>query len=111
MVARLLAAEKPAGHAVLLNVNMPKNEPRGVKVTRVGRHVYEERVLARLDPGGREYFWIGGKVIDYGDVRGSDKKAVDEGFVSVTALALEASSSEHVGMADLVAGPSAERAF
>ena len=67
--AGMLAVQRPAGHAVLLNVNFPSEEPRGVRVTRVGRHVYEERVIPRLDPGGREYFWIGGRVIDYGDVR------------------------------------------
>jgi 5'-nucleotidase len=107
MVARFLLAPRPSGHAPLLNVNFPKSEPRGVRVTRVGRHVYEEQVIPRLDPGGREYFWIGGRVIDYGDVRGSDKKAVDSGYVSVTALALEATSSEHIALASEVAGPNA----
>lgn len=107
MVARFLVASRPPGHAPLVNVNFPKSEPRGVRVTRVGRHVYEEQVIPRLDPGGREYFWIGGRVIDYGDVGGSDKKAVDSGYVSVTALALEATSSEHIALATEVAGPHA----
>jgi 5'-nucleotidase len=110
MVRRFLATEKPEGHSVLLNVNFPKQEPRGVRVTRVGRHVYEEQVIPRVDPGGREYFWIGGKVIDYGNVRGSDKKSVDEGFVSVTPLALEPTSVEHIATAVHVAGPRAQRA-
>jgi 5'-nucleotidase len=109
MVQRFLATPKPAGLAVLLNVNFPSDTPRGVKVTRVGRHVYEEKVIPRTDPGGREYFWIGGKVIDYGEVAGSDKKAVDEGYVSVTPLALEPTSPEHLGVAAQVAGPRAEQ--
>jgi 5'-nucleotidase len=104
MVARMLAAEKPPGFAVLLNVNFPVDTPLGVRVTRVGRHVYEEQVIPRVDPGGREYFWIGGKVIDYGAVEGSDKQSVDEGYVSVTPLALEATSSEHLDTATFVAG-------
>jgi 5'-nucleotidase len=108
MVDRLLRAQKPAGQAVLINVNFPKEQPRGVRVTRVGRHVYEEQVIPRVDPGGREYFWIGGKVIDYGEVPGSDKQAVDAGFVSVTPLALEPTSPEHLGTATFVAGPRAE---
>jgi 5'-nucleotidase len=111
MVRRFIETDKPnGGHSVLLNVNFPKHEPRGVRLTRVGRHVYEEQVIPRVDPGGREYFWIGGKVIDYGNVRGSDKKSVDEGFVSVTPLALEPTSSEHTATAIHVAGPRAERA-
>jgi 5'-nucleotidase len=109
MVARLLHAERPADRSALLNINFPAQEPRGVRVTRVGRHVYEEQVIPRMDPGGREYFWIGGKVIDYGEVPGSDKKAVDEGYVSVTPLALEPTSPDHLELAAHVAGPHAER--
>jgi 5'-nucleotidase len=108
MVERFLGVVKPDGHAVLLNVNFPREQPRGVRVTRVGRHVYEEEVIPRKDPGGREYFWIGGRVIDYGEVPGSDKEAVDQGYVSVTPLALEPTSPEHLGIAGHVAGPRAE---
>jgi 5'-nucleotidase len=91
------------GHALLLNVNFPTNAPRGVKVTRVGRQVYEEEVIPRLDPGGREYFWIGGRVVDYGDVPGSDTQTVDDGFASVTPLALEPTQEAHLGVAAYVA--------
>lgn len=108
MVARLLQAEKPADQSALINVNLPKETPRGVRVTRVGRHVYEEQVIPRTDPGGREYFWIGGRVTDYGEVPGSDKQAVDEGFISVTPLALEPTSVAHHSVAVHVAGPHAE---
>lgn len=108
MTKRLLAAEKLVGHTVLLNVNFPAERPRGVRVTRVGRYVYEEKVIPRLDPGGREYFWIGGRVIDYGEVLGSDKRSVDEGYVSVTPLALEPTESQHAHLALHVAGPTAQ---
>ena len=100
----MLRAELPLERVPLINVNFPKTEPRGVLVTHVGRHVYEERVIPRLDPGGREYFWIGGKVMDYGDVNGSDKQLADQGFTTVTALALEATAHHHVELAQWVAG-------
>lgn len=108
MVERFLAADKPQDRSVLINVNLPRDTPSGVRVTRVGRHVYEEDVIPRVDPGGREYFWIGGKVIDYGEVEGSDRRAVDEGYVSVTPLALEPTAADDLGMAAYVAGPRAE---
>lgn len=88
---------------LLLNINFPKAAPLGVRVTRVGRQIYEEQVIPRRDPGGREYFWIGGTVIDYGDVTGSDKQAVDEGYCSVTPLALEPTQDAHLGIAEDVA--------
>ncbi|MDD9934096.1 MAG: 5'/3'-nucleotidase SurE [Myxococcales bacterium] len=108
MVERFLQSEKPEDRSTLLSVNMPAETPKGIKVTRVGRHIYEEDVIPRVDPGGREYFWIGGRVIDYGNVEGSDKRAVDEGYVSVTPLALEPTSADDLGMAAFVAGPRSE---
>jgi 5'-nucleotidase len=110
MTERFLGAQKPDGHSVLLNVNFPKDTPRGIRVTRVGRHVYEEKVIPRLDPGGREYFWIGGRVTDYGEVQGSDKQCIDQGYVSVTPLALEPTAADHASLALHVAGPSAQQA-
>lgn len=107
MTQRFLLGPKPTDHAPLLNVNFPRKEPRGIRVTHVGRHIYEERVIPRVDPGGREYFWIGGKVIDYGVVKGSDKQSVDDGFISVTPLGLEPTASDK-GLATHVAGPTAE---
>jgi 5'-nucleotidase len=105
LVERFLRCERPEGYAVLLNVNIPRDPPKGARVTRVGRHIYEEEVIPRRDPGGREYFWIGGRIIDYGEVEGSDRKAVDEGYVSVTPLALEPTLADHLGIAAFVAGP------
>lgn len=110
MTERLLKAERPAGLAPLLNVNLPAATPRGVRVTRVGRHVYEEQVIPRRDPGGREYFWIGGSVTDYGQVPGSDKRTLDAGYISVTPLALEPTEAAHLSVAQFVAGPRAEPA-
>jgi 5'-nucleotidase len=102
IAARALTAPKDTG-ATLLNVNFPGGEPRGVRVARVGRQIYEEHVVPRRDPGGREYFWIGGRVIDNGETAGTDTHAVQDGFIAVTALALEPTSVEHVDAARYVA--------
>ena len=104
MVERMLQAPPSPESVPLINVNFPREQPRGVVVARVGRHVYEEHVIPRLDPGGREYFWIGGKVVDYGDETGSDKKHVDDGYVAVTALALETTAERHRELAHFIAG-------
>lgn len=76
----------------LLNVNIPPIDPaelRGVRVTRLGRRVYEGSLMRALDPSGREYFWIGGgQTTWWGDVD-SDFRAIEEGFISVTPLHLD----------------------
>ena len=106
--SRLVAAAKRADYASLLNVNFPKATPVGVRVSHVGRQVYEENVIPRRDPGGREYFWIGGRVTEGGEHDGTDAHAVALGYVSVTPLALEATNREHWALAAEVAGHSSD---
>lgn len=108
MAQRLLDCDKPVGQTVLLNVNFPAAPTRGVRPTTLGRQLYSERVVARRDPAGREYFWIGGSVVHDSIDEGSDVAALRDGFVSVTPLVLEATLAEHLGVAATVAGPSSE---
>lgn len=107
LAERLLKATPEEGQATLLNVNFPAAPYAGVRVTQVGRQVYEENVIPRRDPGGREYFWIGGRPKDDGQVDNSDAKAIADGYVSVTPLQLEVTKTEHLSMAALVAGTEA----
>src|SRR4051812_30889563 len=47
----------------LVNVNVPAvpiEECDGIEVTRLGRRVYQDQLVERLDPRGIPYFWIGG---------------------------------------------------
>lgn len=108
MALRLLECEKPIGQTVLLNVNFPAVPTRGVRPTTLGRQLYAERVVARRDPGNREYFWIGGEVVHESVEDGTDVAALRDGFVSVTPLVLESTYVEHLGVAAHVAGPSNE---
>ncbi|MEX0912057.1 MAG: 5'/3'-nucleotidase SurE [Gemmatimonadota bacterium] len=76
----------------LLNVNLPPIEPsevRGVRVTRLGRRVYSDSLTRATDPGGREYFWIGGGGIEWTGEEGTDFWAVDQGYISITPLHLD----------------------
>lgn len=104
LVARLLAATLPPGQAPLLSVNFPPTPPKGVRATRLGRRLYDEVVIVRQDPRGRDYLWIGGPEARHETVAGSDTEAYDEGFVSVTPLHNEGTHAEHLGIAAWVAG-------
>ena len=87
----------------LLNVNFPDGVCKGVTVTRVGRQLYEERVIPRVDPNGREYFWIGGRVTEGGESEGTDAHAVALGYVSLTPLALDSTNADQWEIASQVA--------
>ncbi|HEY6894975.1 MAG TPA: 5'/3'-nucleotidase SurE, partial [Rhodanobacteraceae bacterium] len=49
--------EQPPNPEIVLNVNFPVAEFRGVRVTHLGKRVYGEGVVEREDPRGRKYYW------------------------------------------------------
>lgn len=69
----------------LLNINVPR-APGGYRVTRQGRRVFREGLLARQDPKGREYYWIGLAPSEWQPDPLADHAAVAAGLVSVTPL-------------------------
>jgi 5'-nucleotidase len=103
MAERFLKVERPEGQALLLNVNFPKQAALGVKVTRTGTQIYEEHVMPRHDPAGREYFWIGGRAVEYGQTEGTDTQAVAQGYAAITPLELTATRFTHLASAAFVA--------
>lgn len=81
--------------SAVLNVNVP-NRPfpdiRGFQVTRLGKRIYTDNVVERVDPRGQVYYWIGGNGDRYELTEGTDFFAVEHGFVSITPLALDLTS-------------------
>lgn len=106
---QLLRATRPTGQAVLLNVNFPPVPPKGVRATRLGFRLYADEVEMRDDPRGRHYLWIGGPGGATNEpVQGADTEALDEGYISVTPLSIEATQPAHLGIAAYVSGPEEE---
>jgi 5'-nucleotidase len=81
---RALAEGLPAG--VFLNVNVPKEPARGVRITRQGTRTYRAAVVERLDPSGRPYYWIAGADMTPSGEPDGDHEALRAGYVSVTPL-------------------------
>ncbi len=100
LVARLLALETPLGAPVLFNVNYPREAPRGVRATRLGRREYADLIEVRTDPRGRSYYWVGGPVSAHDGAEGADTTAIDEGYVSLTQLALEMTHAAQLALAE-----------
>lgn len=73
---------------LLLNVNVPAAAIRGVAFTRLGRRVYKQSVIEKLDPRGRKYYWIAGTPRWQSD-SGTDHAAISQGLVSITPLHLD----------------------
>jgi 5'-nucleotidase len=73
----------------LLNVNVPRGEPRGLRFARLGHRVYSEKVVEQVDPRGRTHYWLGAGPPEWEVLEGTDMGAVHEGFVAVTPLHLD----------------------
>jgi 5'-nucleotidase len=76
----------------LLSVNVPAAsiaECEGFEVTRVGRRVYQDALVRRLDPRGLPYYWIGGPPPSGISVPGTDFNAVVNRRISVTPIHLD----------------------
>ncbi|HWM94213.1 MAG TPA: 5'/3'-nucleotidase SurE [Thermoanaerobaculia bacterium] len=86
MVEMLLRQELPRD--LLLNVNVPAGEIRGISFTKLGRRVYKQSVIEKLDPRGRKYYWIAGTP-QWQVASGTDFEAVSTGRISVTPLHLD----------------------
>jgi len=91
-----IALEQHKDPRVILNVNFPVAPFNGVKITRLGRRVYSEGVIERLDPRGRKYYWIGGEPPVWHPGEGTDFEAIRNGFVSITPLHLDLTHEQSI---------------
>ena len=74
---------------VLLNVNVPAGEIKGVQITRLGQRVYHDELVARIDPRGRPYYWIGGSMPTGIPDDGTDVGALHNGYISLTPIQMD----------------------
>jgi 5'-nucleotidase len=75
-----------------LNVNVPNltiTDLKGTAVTRLGKRIYHQLTVERVDPRGKKYYWIGGGEPEWEHEPGTDFDAIDRGMVSVTPLHLD----------------------
>ena len=87
LAERILAAGLPPSTFLNVNVpNVPPEELRGVRITKLGQRVYNDRIIWRKDPMGKDYFWIGGEEPTWIEEPGTDFEALLSGCVSVTPL-------------------------
>ncbi|NKB87847.1 MAG: 5'/3'-nucleotidase SurE [Acidobacteria bacterium] len=94
LVARRILAD-PLPEDVLLNVNVPAGDPEGLRITRQGKHLYDQVVHEALDPRGKVYYWVGsGAPTRLEQTDDTDYTTVRQGFVSITPLHLDLTHRE-----------------
>lgn len=91
-IAKILSAEVvskkiPAG--TLLNVNVPaipENLIKGIKLTRQGKSKWDDIYEKRVDPYGKDYYWLTGNMMEIDNEVDTDQAAVKNNYVSVTPI-------------------------
>ena len=78
IVEKALAEGLPEG--TLLNVNIPKGVPKGIRITKQGFKTARPVISEHTDPRGKAYYWIGEIREGFRAEGGTDFEAIDEGM-------------------------------
>ncbi len=76
----------PLPARTFLNVNVPRGQPKGYRVTVQAKRNHITSVAERHDPKNKPYYWIEEGQDDWEPHDRSDYQAVRDGYVSVTPL-------------------------
>jgi 5'-nucleotidase len=84
LAARVLEEGLPNG--VMLNVNVPRGEVRGVRITRQSQKITQNIIHEKKDPRGRPYYWQDENIIREKVEPDSDYAAIINHEISITPL-------------------------
>jgi len=94
---------RPLPVRTFLNINVPKGQPKGYRVTVQAKRNHVTSVAERHDPKGRPYYWIEEGQNEWEPHDRSDYQAVRDGYVSVTPLQPDLTSYDALSMVEELA--------
>jgi 5'-nucleotidase len=94
-VERVLRLLLEDNQLTLVNVNFPDEPPNGLRWTRQSVRHYDGKVVPGEDPLGRKHFWFSIITIEQTE-EGTDRWAVDQGYVSMTPLRLDLTNEKEL---------------
>ncbi|SDG84592.1 5'/3'-nucleotidase SurE [Desulfosporosinus hippei] len=87
-IAQHLDSLVQSNRAGLMNINFPgkpSSEWQGLKVTRLGKTVYDNVFERRIDPRGRTYYWqCGERIRDLEE--DTDLRAIQDNYISISPM-------------------------
>jgi len=75
--------QKGLPDGVVLNVNFPKENIKGLKVCRQAKANWIEEFDKRTSPQGKEYYWLTGEFVNLDKGQDTDLYALETGFATV----------------------------
>ena len=91
-IAKMLALkiiEHGLALGTLLNVNVPdvpEEEIKGILVTKQGKSKWDDIYEKRVDPYGRDYYWLTGSMMEVDKELEFDQVAIKNNFIAVTPI-------------------------
>lgn len=87
----------PKGNA--LNVNFPKlkeKDIKGIKICRQANAYWVEKFDKRVNPQGKEYYWLTGEFINKDNGHDSDEWALANGFISIVPVKFDMTDHQNI---------------
>jgi 5'-nucleotidase len=97
-VAQVLELLLPDPTLTLVNVNFPNAVPLGLRWTRQSVRTYDGQIVPGKDPMGRQHYWFTVTPVEETEA-GTDRWAVDRGYVSITPLRLDLTNEQELAAA------------
>lgn len=89
--------ETPIDKGVCLNVNIPKlplELIKGLKICKQAKAFWDDTFDVRIDPLGKEYYWLTGEFENSDDSENADIQALENGYVSIVPTKFDMTSYE-----------------
>lgn len=93
----LKVAEHGLPNGTLLNVNVPnvsENDMAGLLVTKQSKAKWDDIYEKRVDPYGKDYYWLTGKLVEVEAELDTDQRAIKNNYVSVTPIHFDLTDHE-----------------
>lgn len=89
--------ENPLPNGICLNVNSPKLEIKGIKITRQCEGRWTQEFAKRIDPAGRSYYWLTGHYENHEPkAEDTDDWAINHGYISIVPVKVDMTANEYI---------------
>lgn len=88
----------------VLNVNIPnlkKEAIRGIKICRQAKARWVEKFDKRINPNGREYYWLTGEFVNEDKGEDTDQWALENGYISVVPVQYDLTAYHAIGQLNM----------
>ena len=80
----------------ILNLNFPKGDKKGVRITKLGKRIYNNVMDDRESIRGQRYVWMGGDLASVEQDKDSDIFAVENGYISITPVHINMTETNRI---------------